>query len=236
MNLSAERTLWLQSATHMNVSLTLQHVRGVASPGLRRGVALTSVCVPAGGHVDLCRVLGVSLEEAKKILEGSPEYQLHRAKQRVYALEYPPLTAPVGPPVVVQAPPAPQDRTPRLVPVPSVTPEPVVAQVDGDGDGDEDEDEDGAPVPTLPTELDGVSEPLGEMPLPPAPIGAVADMAGPSDDAEVEIPLTEPSMDWTEEQLRAYAIARGIDVAKTRSKTGILRAIRRPAGAGVGAA
>lgn len=56
----------------------------------------------------------------------------------------------------------------------------------------------------------------------PAVDGQVAPAAAVPDDA----PAGDPSMDWSEADLRAYAAAKGIDVTRAKSKTAVLRAIR----------
>ena len=88
-------------------------------------------------------------------------------------------------------------------PEPEVAPEPVVAPP--------------PPPPPPPTEeaaleelqvLDAVEE---ETPIPALPLDATAE---------------EPSMDWSEDQLRAYAKKHNIDVSKAKSKSAVLRFIR----------
>lgn len=197
MNPFVNQTLWLQNSTSSNVSLHLHQLRSPASPGFRRGMLLMPVNVPAGGHYDVCKGLGVSYDEAVKIVDASPEYHLHNKKGRIYKLPQPPIPQPVAAPVL-----------------PTSEPESPFAADPAAQLGPRDDEPAAADV-TVPEDAETTAAagvPQGEFLVP-----------GP----ETAVPLSEPSMEWSEDQLRAYAEKKGIDVTKLKSKTAVLRAIRK---------
>lgn len=61
----------------------------------------------------------------------------------------------------------------------------------------------------------------------PAPSDETLDLfAAAEPEEEAARVVREPSMDWSEDELREYAAARGIDVERAKSKTAVLRTIR----------
>ena len=182
MNPSPKPTLLLRATGRANVSLQLAQSRVVASPTLRRAVALTPVLVQVGKPVDVCALLGgVSVEEAGRILDRSPELRACEARGVI--------ARSVFPPPIVETPPAPvapvKEPEPAPAPAPVLTAEPAAA----------------AEVEVVPTPEELIAP-------------AVQAFRG------------EPSMEWPEADLRAYAELRGIDVSRAKSKTAVLRRIR----------
>ena len=88
-----------------------------------------------------------------------------------------------------------------------------------------------ASAPASAPESVDVDEPA-PVAVPEAPVAETAPAAAPEavpmpEAAETSLHrFGEPSMDWSEDELRFYAEAKNIDVSKTKSKTGLLRAIR----------
>ena len=219
------------------LSIALHHFRSPASPSIRRAVLLTPICIPPGGVLDLCHHLGVTYEEANRIVQQSPEVKAMAYARNALRIEtYPPdpvvsapapvvsqimtaVAVPVALPEVTAAPtPAPEQA---VAPLPAVAPPVATLQFTS---------------PMAPGPVTAPAVPVVPVvpvaPVAPSTVPVAAPMAASALPANGGAPakrilvLEEPSMDWTEEKLRAHAVERGIDVAAMKSKTQVLRAIR----------
>ena len=127
MNPSA-KTIRLLNVTPNNISLSLQQFRAPASPGIRRSIVMTSVLIRAGGFVDVCSLLRVDIEEAKAVVERSPEARAFCKSGALRAMYFPPEPEAAPPPKPEPAPkPAPEPE-PVVEPVVEPEPEPVAAE------------------------------------------------------------------------------------------------------------
>jgi hypothetical protein len=168
---------------------------------MRRGPTLTPILIGGGQYYDVCAMLGVSYEEAEDICRRSPEVQAFKRSRYLDVISFPPAAAAPAPVVVP----------------PTPTPEPAAAV--------------STPTPVTPTAVvvsgvDVTSEVISTaVTLPEAEPALAAPVA---DEVPVPAPrvVREPSMDWSEADLREYARTRGIDVSKAKSKTAVLKAIR----------
>jgi hypothetical protein len=195
------RTVRLLNATGSNLSLYLTQLRYPARGSLKRGPLLTPILIQQGRYYDVCAELGVTFEEAELIARRSPEVQ--RLKTRgLLVLEYPPPPAP--PPAPAPEPAAAPSPPPEAAPAPEPEPEPEPSP---------------APPPPAP-----------EPSPPPSPQGPPENVDLPPPAEEPVLLLgdarKEPSMEWSEDELRAWAHKHGVDVSRAKSKTAVLKAIR----------
>jgi hypothetical protein len=235
MSSPSARTIRLQNCTFGNLTVQLMRLHAPASPGLRRAVAMTPISIKNGEYYDVCKELGISYEDACDLIKKSPDVALFTKSfpQKLHVVHWPPppevitqemrdraagkhliaepppvvtTTAPVpgAAPIVVQAAPVPEG-TPRSSPFTSMLPTP---------------------------RSNGAQPPAEAVPAPvqaqPVEQPNILDQLAPEPKVDPDaIPLTEPSMMWSEDQLRAYAAKKGIDTSKLTAKTAVLRAIRR---------
>lgn len=235
------RTLRLYNIDQSNRQLSFQLNVGLPKTAsrLRRGATLTAVLIKPHGFYDVCASLSVDVDEAWRIFNSSPEAKAKQTSRQLLAREHPPSAetlakegaarakaeaaaariAQLNPPDLPSAVPAGVDqvaaglRGPNEPPLPTQKGQPAVLD---------------APVPQMPppaaaadasdeTTADKTSTPLDEV-VPPPPVSATADE---------NLLSREPSMDWSEADLRTYSAAKGIDLGRSGSKTQILKKIRR---------
>ena len=201
------------------ISLHLAVSAPKTAPRLRRGVSLLPVVIPAGRYYDVCKELGVDLAEAKGIIEASHEVSHHKRANRVLIREFPPgdaekaaderraaefadakaKTAALNPPDPPGAIPAGID--PVAVGLPPDTPKRTFSPLD-------------APVKAA-------TMSRAEEPAEPEPVEA------PKAAEAAPARSKEPSMDWSLDDLQAFAAERNIDVSGAPSKTAVLKKIRK---------
>lgn len=234
---------------HSQLSLHLTRAIEKNSPRLRRGVLLTPIRIPAGRFYDVCLELNVDIEEARRIVRASPEVLAHSHARRLLVREFPPTeaeqaadakaaeqaqdaeekTAAANPPDSPDAVPPGVDLeaaglaldTPRMTrpaapapaaeeaPAPEKAPETLQDLINDN------------------TPVEGVFE---DTPDDATDADAAADAAGGGDavgGGDAAGAPAEPSMDWSTDDLRAFAAAKGIDVEHMTSKTSMLRKIRK---------
>lgn len=197
-----------------DLSFEIQHSRPAASPGLRRGnIMLTPVKIGRGGSYDICEQLKVSFEDAER-LRCSPQVILFERGQRLRVHKVMDdgsvidLSA-VHSPLPDQTKPETSPTTPTPEPVRPVPPapppkleeEPTAPVEDKDKDKDKPKDE-------KPKDKD---EESGEPPI-------------------IQFPEGDPTMDWSDGELRAFAALKQIDISKAKSKTALLKTIRKAIG------
>lgn len=202
--MSSHKTIRLQNKTGNNLSLHLHQMQPRAAGSMRRGPMLTSILIGQGQYYDVCAQLGVDYDEAHRICQRSPEVQAFKHSNYLAEIHWPPH--PGAPPVE------------QLTPVVEAVAPPV-------------EEETPAPLVELTEVLDPDPTPAVGMPEPE--MRQVQDTEVEAEaPAEAPAPrmVREPSMDWSEEELRDYAAKRGIDLSKAKSKTAVIRAIREKKG------
>lgn len=211
--MNSPKTVRLHNNTSGNLCIQLAHHMAATRGAMRRGPMLTPVSIRHGSFFDVCKGLGVAYEDAVRIVRSSPEVAHFKATQRVLVEDpYPPMAVEVAPapaPVVMVL------ETQTLlgpVEVTAVHSEAAVAEL-VEALEPEPPMEEPPPPPPLPPEPDTLP-PQAE--LQPGTVEAPLD----------EVAVVEPSMDMSEDELRALAARRGINVGKLKSKTAVLRALR----------
>jgi hypothetical protein len=189
-----------------DLSFEIQHQRPAASPGLRRGITLTPVKIARGGTYDICEQLHVSFADAER-LRLSPQVILFERGQRLRVHKVMDDGSVVDLSAVHS--PLPDQTRPETSPT-TPTPEPVRPTPP-------------APVPKL------VDEPA------PPPLEAKEEEAKEEPKVEgetqaIQFPEGDPTMDWSDADLRAFAAVKQIDISKAKSKTALLKTIRKAIG------
>lgn len=215
-------TFRLHNLSMTNLSINLAY--GSPNTGtMRRGLpTVTSIVVPLGGYFDVCFKLQITYDEAKRVLERSPELKTFERKGLVKVLDWPKdveSATPVGPTPTMPDGVTPATDQPELKPAPIVPPPeaPVfdMASVELDAD----------PTEHIPTGDGGggaaaVAAETSTLDAPNAGAGTAPVVA-------TEVPMhREPSAEWSEADLRAFAERNNIDISKARGKAAVLRAIR----------
>lgn len=214
--MNSPRTIRLLNVTSTNLSITVHRYHARTQGSLRRGPALESMLIGRGQYVDVCTHFGVDLDEAHRLCDSSPEIRAFKRQGYLKEMLFPPVAVPdapvtqvvVAPPVAVAVP------TSATVEVKqSLPPAPLL---------------DAVVTATTPVSAADLLLPLDVL-LPPPPSAVEPEpepepKAAPSPD--VMRAVREPSMDWSEGDLRAYAQRLGVDLTRAKSKTAVLRAIR----------
>lgn len=201
--MNSPKTIRLQNVTHTNLSFTVHRYRARTQGSLRRGPMLESVLISRGQYLDVCAHFGVDVDEALRLCDSSPEIRAFKRQGYLKQFVFPPDEVEPQPVVVVKA------HAPIPVLAESVTAAPEVAA-------------EPAPVAEVAV-LEEV--PAVETAAPEAAAPEVAEAVSVAPEADPRA-VREPSMDWSENDLRAYARRKGVDLSRAKSKTAVLRAIR----------
>ena len=215
------------------ISLHLQRWNPTASPGLRRrGAVLTPVLIPSGAFLDVCKQLGVSFEDAERIVKQSPEAQARKNAKHILIREHPPF------PETLEREAKERERleaakkkTAELNPPDPPDAVPVGVNLEAAGF-----DPNEAPPPRMtrhPDENRALAETLAEASVEGPGTGTEEELLAippeevtGSPDSEASEAIDQPSMNWTARRLKKYAEDNGITLGRARSKTTVLRRIR----------
>ena len=217
--------LFLLNRHYTDVELGLNRPVSCRATTLRRDrTRPTPIHIKAGSHVNVCELLGVSKDEARRVVESSSDYISLRISQRLSLIdpdesfERWTLGDYEKVPAVMREEPYEIRRSTRGKHLPPEL------------------DEFGEPIPKETATVESVRRPVhssaptgGEAP----PDGGVLDeakepaAAGALDPGVREaIADSTPSTKWDRERLVAFAVARGIIVPDGMSKNAILRKLR----------
>lgn len=225
-------TIRLQNMAGGNTQLNLHlmRLRPKASPGLRRGVVMTPVRILPGQYYDVCKELGVSLEEARRLIAQSPEVKAHQNARRLMVREFPTTADQAAEDARIEA--LRQDAERKTAALnPPDPPNAVPPGVDLEAAG-------------LPPDTPRMTRPAVAVEAPEIPSMRSFDDASADEDTLDEAPVVEeeeaveeepvkirePSMDWTVEELQEYAAEHHVDLGRSTSKTAMLKKIRKALG------
>lgn len=229
MYLSSSQTIRIHNVdpAKTQVSLDLALFAPKASPRLRRGVTSQNVVIGPGKYIDVCKRFNVSIEEARRIIARSPQVRAHH--KRLLIREFPPVQAQIVAEVLTE-----ERRRDAAVKTAELNPpDPVNAVPVGVNLEDAGLPADTPRMRYTPTFL--LTTPK---PQPPEEEEILRDLAAEAAVPPEAAPLSlrkltvkearkEPTMDWSVEELLAFAAEREINIGQSQSKTMILRKIRK---------
>lgn len=188
-------TLLLVNHYHTDIDLTLLQPKG-------RRMQTYGCRIPASGALDICARLGMPKDEARVIVETSPDYIAFHSRNRMVE-----LVDPTEPSQQSETPvggdPLPPVFEPKIL-------NPVIARLLDEQRLSEE------PLPMLAEELvdsdTDIAQPEATGALDPGVKDALAD--------------SMPSSRWSREKLIDFANAKGLDISDDMSKNAILRKLR----------
>lgn len=226
---SEERTIRLHNVdpgrSQLSINLAIYHQKTASK--LRRGSHMHPIVIPAGRYFDMVKelgYLGIDYAAACEVVEHSAELRAHEQAKRLLIRHFPPTAEQLIEEARVEARAKDaEEKTLALNPPdpPHAIPAGVARTVESLTELGLDADtpvQTRWPGPTLPEMYD--DKPEDEF-------GQTFDDSTLEPAEPVEAPKSiEPSMDWEEKDLRAFAAERGIDLGKAKTKTLVLKKIR----------
>ena len=224
------KTIQLINLSGMQLSVNLCRWKPTASARVRATkYATTPVCINRGEAYDICARLDVDFAEAQLIAKSPEVRRFERCRPpKIQVREFPPSPATVFAEAQEQA----RHELGKAIAAAANPPEapnavPVGVDLERAGLPEDTPRLRSWPGPTQPIPREEEVSPVAAPDGPPQPAVPPidADEAQPMVDETVDEAV--PSMDWTLKQLKAYAEEQGIVVARSASKTSVLRTIQK---------